>query len=100
MLYELIPNLKSNRLPTFDCEEFPLLKSVISLSTNNLQGILMWEEFIDMGIQIDYHELETRQRTLSFDDPIKSTQQLEVRNIKPSQHLKQRLYSSENTTHH
>jgi fatty-acyl-CoA synthase len=30
----------------------------------------MWEEFIDMGIQIDYHELETRQRTLSFDDPI------------------------------
>jgi acyl-CoA synthetase (AMP-forming)/AMP-acid ligase II len=24
----------------------------------------------------------------------------EVRNIKPSQHLKQRLYSSENTTHH
>jgi fatty-acyl-CoA synthase len=58
MLYELIPNLKSNRLPTFDCEEFPL-KSVISLSTNNLQGILMWEEFIDMGIQIDYHELET-----------------------------------------
>jgi fatty-acyl-CoA synthase len=69
MLYELIPNLKSNRLP-FDCEELPLLKSVISLSTNNLQGILMWEEFIDMGIQIDYHELETRQRTLSFDDPI------------------------------
>jgi fatty-acyl-CoA synthase len=47
-----------------------VLKSVISLSTNNLQGILMWEEFIDMGIQIDYHELETRQRTLSFDDPI------------------------------
>jgi fatty-acyl-CoA synthase len=45
------------------------LKSVISLR-NNLQGILMWEEFIDMGIQIDYHELETRQRTLSFDDPI------------------------------
>jgi hypothetical protein len=27
----------------------------------------MWEEF--RGIQIDYHELETRQR-LSFDDPI------------------------------
>jgi fatty-acyl-CoA synthase len=67
MLYELIPISKAI-LPTFDCEEFPLLKSVISLSTNNLQGILMWEEFIDMGIQIDYHELETRQRTLSFDD--------------------------------
>jgi fatty-acyl-CoA synthase len=27
----------------------------------------MWEEFIDMGIQIDYHELDN---TLSFDDPI------------------------------
>jgi fatty-acyl-CoA synthase len=70
MLYELIPNLKNNKLPTFDCDEFPLLKSVVSLSKNNLQGILMWEEFIDMGIHIDYHKLETRQRTLSFDDPI------------------------------
>jgi fatty-acyl-CoA synthase len=60
----------------------------------------MWEEFIDMGIQIDYHELETRQRTLSFDFPLTSNLpvvQLEVQrsNIKPSQHLKQRLYSSE-----
>jgi hypothetical protein len=26
----------------------------------------MWEEFIDMGIQIDYHELETRQLFLSM----------------------------------
>jgi fatty-acyl-CoA synthase len=69
MLYELIPNLKSNR-PLLSIVKVSVLKSVISLSTNNLQGILMWEEFIDMGIQIDYHELETRQRTLSFDDPI------------------------------
>jgi fatty-acyl-CoA synthase len=65
----------------------------------------MWEEFIDMGIQIDYHELETRQRTLSFDDPINiqftsGTTEVQRSNIKPSQHLKQRLYSSENTTHH
>ncbi|MEZ7499154.1 AMP-binding protein [Flavobacterium sp. Arc3] len=70
MLYELIPDLKKNSLPTFDCAEFPLLKSVISLSKNNLQGILMWEEFIDMGIHIDYHKLQTRQLLLSFDDPI------------------------------
>lgn len=70
MMYELIPKLKDNKLPTFDCDEFPLLKSVISLSKNNLHGILMWEEFIDMGIRIDYHELEKRQSTLSFDDPI------------------------------
>lgn len=70
MLYELIPNLKNNTLPTFNCGEFPLLKSVISLSKKNLEGILMWEEFIDMGIHIDYHKLETRQHTLSFDDPI------------------------------
>jgi fatty-acyl-CoA synthase len=70
MMYELIPTLKDNLLPTFDCDEFPLLKSVISLSKNNLHGILMWEEFIDMGIRVDYHELEKRQSTLSFDDPI------------------------------
>lgn len=70
MVYELIPKLKENKLPTFDCDEFPLLKSVISLSKSNLHGILMWEEFMDMGIRIDYHELEKRQSTLSFDDPI------------------------------
>jgi fatty-acyl-CoA synthase len=70
MLYELIPKLKDNQLPSFDCDEFPLLKSVISLSKKNLHGILLWEEFIDMGIRIDYHELEKRQSTLSFDDPI------------------------------
>jgi len=70
MMYELIPPLKDNLLPTFDCDEFPLLKSIISLSKNNLPGILMWEEFIDMGIHIDYHKLESRQRLLSFDDPI------------------------------
>jgi fatty-acyl-CoA synthase len=70
MLYELIPNLKNNTLPTFNCDEFPMLKSVISLSKKNLEGILMWEEFIDMGIHIDYHKLETIKHTLSFDDPI------------------------------
>jgi fatty-acyl-CoA synthase len=50
------------------------VKSLVKISYffkhKQLAGILMWEEFIDMGIQIDYHELETRQRTLSFDDPI------------------------------
>jgi fatty-acyl-CoA synthase len=64
MLYELIPISSNGSL--LSIVKLPLLKSVISLSTNNLQGILMWEEFIDMGIQIDYHELETRQRTLSM----------------------------------
>jgi hypothetical protein len=63
----------------------------------------MWEEFIDMGIQIDYHELETRQRTLSFDDPININlpvvqQEVKRATLRSSQHLKQRLYSSENTT--
>jgi fatty-acyl-CoA synthase len=68
MLYELIPNLKAIGSLLSIVKSFRF-KSVISLSTNNLQGILMWEEFIDMGIQID-HELKRQRNTLSFDDPI------------------------------
>jgi hypothetical protein len=49
MLYELIPISKA-QIP-LSCEEFLLLKSVI-LSTNNLQGILMWEEFIDKEFKL------------------------------------------------
>jgi fatty-acyl-CoA synthase len=91
MLYELIPISKAM---TFDCEEFPL-KSVISLSTNNLR-----EGMCLSIIQIDYHELETRQRTLSFDDPINinlPVVQLEVQRSNIKQYLKQ---LAENTTHH
>jgi fatty-acyl-CoA synthase len=62
MLYELIPNLKAIGSLLSIVKSFRF-KSVISLSTNNLQGILMWEEFIDMGIQID-HELKRQRNTL------------------------------------
>jgi hypothetical protein len=99
MLYELIPNLKSNRLLLSIVKSF--FKISYFFKHKQLAGILMWEEFIDMGIQIDYHELETRQRTLSFDDPTSNLpvvqQEVQRSNIKPSQHLKQRLYSKEKT---
>lgn len=70
MMYELAPELKGNHEPIFKCKRLPHLQSVISLAPKNLDGIIMWQEFLDMGGEIDYHEVEKIQHSLSFDDPI------------------------------
>lgn len=70
MMYELAPELKKNHDPIFKCKRLPDLQSVISLAKENLDGIIMWEEFLDMGGEIDYHKVLEIQQSLSFDDAI------------------------------
>lgn len=70
MIYELVPELKKNSKPIFKNKRLPNLQSVISLAKENLDGIIMWQEFIDMGNEIDYHKVQKIQQTLNFDDPI------------------------------
>lgn len=70
MIYELAPELKRNSKPIFKNKRLPNLQSVISLAKENLDGIIMWQEFIDMGNEIDYHKVQKIQQTLNFDDPI------------------------------
>lgn len=70
MMYELAPELKKNHEPIFKCKRLPDLQSVISLAKENLDGIIMWEEFLDMGGEIDYHKVLEIQQSLSFDDAI------------------------------
>ncbi len=70
MMYELVPELKKNHNPIFKCKRLPDLQTVISLAPKNLDGILMWDEFMDMGNDIDYHKVFEIQQSLNFDDAI------------------------------
>lgn len=70
MIYELVPELKKNHNPIFKCKRLPDLQTVVSLAPKNLDGILMWDEFMDMGNEIDYHKVFEIQQSLNFDDAI------------------------------
>ncbi len=70
MIYELAPELYENEDAFFESKTLPHLKTVISLAPKNLQGIVMWDEFMDMGSEINLNEVLEIQRNLSFDEPI------------------------------
>lgn len=70
MIYELAPELYENDDAFFESKALPNLKTVISLAPKNLQGIVMWDEFMDMGSEINLNEVLQIQRNLSFDEPI------------------------------
>jgi fatty-acyl-CoA synthase len=70
MIYELAPELYENDDAFFESKTLPYLKTVISLAPKNLQGIVMWDEFMDMGSEINLNEVLEIQRNLSFDEPI------------------------------
>ncbi len=70
MIYELVPELYENNDAFFESKALPYLKTVISLAPKNLQGIVMWDEFMDMGSEINLNEVLEIQRNLSFDEPI------------------------------
>jgi len=70
MIYELVPELYENDDAFFESKTLPNLKTVISLAPKNLQGIVMWDEFMDMGSEINLNEVLEIQRNLSFDEPI------------------------------
>jgi fatty-acyl-CoA synthase len=70
MIYELAPELYENDDAFFESKNLPNLKTVISLAPKNLQGIVMWDEFMDMGSEINLNEVLEIQRNLSFDEPI------------------------------
>jgi len=70
MIYELAPELYENDDAFFESKTLPNLKTIISLAPKNLQGIVMWDEFMDMGSEINLNEVLEIQRNLSFDEPI------------------------------
>jgi fatty-acyl-CoA synthase len=51
-------------------ERVPALQRVIYLGTDGQPGGIAWPDFLDLGDRIASSELEAREATLQFDDPI------------------------------
>ena len=70
MLLGLMPELRTTRTGPILAERVPALRQVIYLGTDAQPGGIAWADFLDLGNRIAAGELEARETTLQFDDPI------------------------------
>jgi fatty-acyl-CoA synthase len=70
LLLSLMPELAAAGRGPVEAERVPALRRVIYLGTDAEPGGIAWAEFLDSGDHIAAHELEARETTLQFDDPI------------------------------
>lgn len=70
MIYELAPELKTSQKREIKCKKILNLKRVITLSKNEKEGIVGWDDFVMTGKDISDERLAAQQANLSFDEPI------------------------------
>lgn len=70
MINEAIPELAATPPGALALERLPALRGVISLSDSQHPGFLGWQPLMDMAEGVTPQQLEARQATLQFDDPI------------------------------
>ena len=70
MIYELAPELRTSEGKAFNCVKLPNLRFVISLAKSHKEGMIMWHSFMNSGTAVSDEQIESIQRSLSFDDPI------------------------------
>jgi fatty-acyl-CoA synthase len=70
LLLALMPELAAAGTGPFAAERVPALRRVIYLGTDAEPGGITWAEFLELGNGTAPHELEARETTLQFDDPI------------------------------
>ena len=70
MILDLAPELSQSAFGELQSAELPSLTMTVALSENPPQGFLSWKEFIDKSSGTSAADLNTRQKTLAFDDPI------------------------------
>jgi fatty-acyl-CoA synthase len=70
LLLALMPELAAAGTGPIEAERVPALRRVIYLGADGEPGGIAWVEFLEMGNRIAAHELEARETTLQFDDPI------------------------------
>lgn len=70
MFYEACPEAIESRPGKISSEKFPFLKNVVFIGDIPYNGMFTWDEIHEMGENISPEELEEREESLSFDDPI------------------------------
>jgi len=70
LLLELMPELRTTGTGPIQAERVPSLRRLIYVGIDGEPGGIAWADFLDHGNRIAVHELEAREATLQFDDPI------------------------------
>ena len=70
ILLSLMPELTATGTGPLQAQRVPALRRVIYLDTDAEPGGTPWKEFLDLGNRVSARELEAREATLQFDDPI------------------------------
>ena len=70
MLLELIPELTEQSVGALDCARFNELRGVISLDSEPPAGFLPWSQLATLGAGVTADQLNARQASLHFDQPV------------------------------
>ena len=70
ILREVCPQLNDCEPGNLESDQFPLLKTVITLGEQRFQGCLIWKDLLARSEEISESELNQRQSDQNFDEPI------------------------------
>ncbi len=70
MLGEVCPSVTCEKPGDWSCEDFPLLKSVVSMRGQGPCGSIMWEDFMGQADSIPQSEIDAIAKTLKATDAI------------------------------
>jgi fatty-acyl-CoA synthase len=70
MLFTLAPELNQCEAGYLISLKVPQLRTIIRMADDKEQGMLRWDDFLKKGKKITQNVLETRQKSLSADEPI------------------------------
>ncbi len=70
ILREVCPQLNDCEPGNLESDQFPLLKTVITLGEQRFQGCLSWKELLAKSEKVSESDLNQRQSNQNFDEPI------------------------------
>ena len=70
MISDLAPELKTSTFGQLNATDLPELRMAVVLSDSPADGFLSWKDLINKASEVSDEQLQARQDTLAFDDPI------------------------------